>query len=274
MDGWRRGLLIINLEHEVENPKVLAPNDSAWLKNHKLLPGQAKQAKPLHKKGTAQLAGKKKPQRYRPGTVALREICRYQKSTKLLIRRLPFQRLVREIAQDLGGRLNFASGAILALQEAAEAYLVGLFEDTNLCAIHTRQLQLGVELKMEKLKRHVNMHLERMDKKTSIASVTISEIRDETNSSTSTYEEEETVEEGLANYFSNPSYRAANPDLLEPVDSEEDWGDVPPVLLPLQTPPELPQQTAKSEKRQRYLQRRRERRRQNWWRRNYYQDHY
>ena len=210
-----------------------------------------------------------------------------------------------------------------------------------------RQLQLGMEVKMEKLKRHVNMHLERMDKKTSIASVTISEIRsqihrlesaiegnyeqipeddiifhdesdqiptnkqqeeeenstisgeiqeehgniphglspprqyipagaegDETNSSTSTYEEEETVEEGLANYFSNPSYRAANPDLLEPVDSEEDWGDVPPVLLPLRTLQELPQQTARSEKRQRYLQRRRERRRQNWWRRNYYQDHY
>ena len=59
---------------------------------------------------------------------------------------------------------------------------------------------------------------------------------DETHSSTSTYEGEETVEEGLANYFSNPSYRAANPDLLDPVDSEEDWGDVPPVLLPLRTP--------------------------------------
>ena len=230
-----------------------------------------------------------------------------------------------------------------------------------------RQLQLGMEVKVEKLKRHVNMHLERMDKKTSIASVTISEIRsqmhrlesaiegnyeqipepnspswvfpgdivelhapeddiifhdesddetptnrqqqqegnstisreiqeehgniphglspprqyipegaegDETNSSTSTYEEEETVEEGLANYFSNPSYRAANPDLLDPVDSEEDWGDAPPVLLPLRTPQELPLQTAKTEKRQSYLQRRRERRRQKWWRRNYYQDYY
>ena len=232
------------------------------------------------------------------------------------------------------------------------------------------QLQLGMEVKMEKLKRHVNMHLERMDKKTSIASVTISEIRsqihrlestiegnyeqipepnspswvfpgdivelhapeddiifhdesdnetptngqqqqeenstiggeiqeehgniphglspprqyipagaegDEANSFTSTYGEEETVEEELANYFSNPSYRAANPDLLEPVDSEEDWGDVSPVPFPPHTPQELPQQTAKSEKRQRYLQRRRERRRQNWWRRNYYQyhlDHY
>ena len=53
---------------------------------------------------------------------------------------------------------------------------------------------------------------------------------DEANSSTSTYGEEETVEEELANYFSNPSYRAANPELLEPVDSEEDWGDVSPVL--------------------------------------------
>ena len=98
---------------------------------------------------------------------------------------------------------------------------------------------------------------------------------DEANSSTSTYGEEETVEEELANYFGNPSYRAANPELLEPVDSEEDWGDVSPVPLPPQTPQELPQQTAKSERRQRYLQRRRERRRQNWWRRNYYHlDHY
>ena len=178
-----------------------------------------------------------------------------------------------------------------------------------------RQLQLGMEVKMEKLKRHVNMHLERMDKKTNTTSVTISEIRsqvhkiesaieesyekipepnrpswifpgdivelhapeddiifhdksddettadrkqqpeesvtisgetqeehgniphglspprqyvpagaegDKTNSSTSAYEEEETVEEELASYFSNPSYRATNPEFLEPVDSEED----------------------------------------------------
>ena len=63
----------VNLEHEGENPKVPPPNDSAWLKNHKLLLGWAKQTKPLRKKGTAQPAGKK-PRRYRPGTVALREI--------------------------------------------------------------------------------------------------------------------------------------------------------------------------------------------------------
>uniref|UniRef100_A0A6N2KAY2 Core Histone H2A/H2B/H3 domain-containing protein n=1 Tax=Salix viminalis TaxID=40686 RepID=A0A6N2KAY2_SALVM len=66
------------------------------------------------------------------GTVALREIRKYQKSTELLIRRLPFQRLVREIAQDFKTDLRFQSSAVAALQEAAEAYLVGLFEDTNL----------------------------------------------------------------------------------------------------------------------------------------------
>ena len=96
---------------------------------------------------------------------------------------------------------------------------------------------------------------------------------DETNSSSSTCDEEETVEEGLARYFSNPSYRAANPALLEPIDSEEDWGDVSPVLLPLQTPQEPPQPTARFEKRQRFLQRRRERRRQSWWGRNHDQNH-
>ena len=69
----------------------------------------------------------KKPHRYRPGTVALREIRRYQKSTELLIRRLPFQHLVREIAMDYRSELRFQSTAIMALQEASEAYLVGLF---------------------------------------------------------------------------------------------------------------------------------------------------
>lgn len=77
--------------------------------------------------------GVKKPHRYKPGTVALREIRRYQKSTELLIRKLPFQRLVREIAQDFKSDLRFQSSAIGALQESVEAYLVSLFEDTNLC---------------------------------------------------------------------------------------------------------------------------------------------
>ncbi|XP_037471317.1 histone H3.3-like [Triticum dicoccoides] len=86
--------------------------------------------------------GVKKPHRFRPGTVALREIRKYQKSTELLIRKLPFQRLVREIAQDFKTDLRFQSSAVSALQEAAEAYLVGLFEDTNLCAIHAKRVTI------------------------------------------------------------------------------------------------------------------------------------
>lgn len=88
------------------------------------------------------IGGVKKPHRYRPGTVALREIRRYQKSTELLIRKVPFQRLVREIAQDYKQDIRFQSNAILALHESAEAYLVGLFEDTNLCAIHARRVTI------------------------------------------------------------------------------------------------------------------------------------
>ncbi|XP_059930793.1 uncharacterized protein LOC132474238 [Gadus macrocephalus] len=91
------------------------------------------------RKSAPATGGVKKPHRYRPGTVALREIRRYQKSTELLIRKLPFQRLVREIAQDFKTDLRFQSSAVMALQEASEAYLVGLFEDTNLCAIHAKR---------------------------------------------------------------------------------------------------------------------------------------
>ena len=87
-------------------------------------------------------SGNKKRRRFRPGTVALREIRRYQKSTELLIRKLPFQRLVREIAQDFKTDLRFQGSAVLALQEASEAYLVGLFEDTNLCAIHAKRVTI------------------------------------------------------------------------------------------------------------------------------------
>ncbi|KAJ1836204.1 histone H3.1 [Coemansia sp. RSA 2711] len=98
--------------------------------------------KAARKSAPAVTGGVKKPHRYRPGTVALREIRRYQKSTELLIRKLPFQRLVREIAQDFKTDLRFQSSAIAALQEAAEAYLVALFEDTNLAAIHGRRVTI------------------------------------------------------------------------------------------------------------------------------------
>jgi len=145
------------------------------------------------RKSAPATGGVKKPHRYRPGTVALREIRRYQKSTDLLIRKLPFQRLVREIAQgtftrtrssskanthtqsvstravhpysttltptpavsaliscvfclydspDFKNDLRFQGSGILALQEAAESYLVGLFEDTNLCAIHAKRVTI------------------------------------------------------------------------------------------------------------------------------------
>ena len=79
---------------------------------------------------------------FRPGVMALREISHYQKSSALLIRKLPFQRLVREITQDFKTNLRFQAAAILCLQEATEAYLVGLFEDTNLCAIHAKRVTI------------------------------------------------------------------------------------------------------------------------------------
>ena len=94
------------------------------------------------RKSAPTTGGVKRPHRNRPGIVALREIRKYQKSTELLIRKLPFQRLVREIAQDFKHDLRFKPSAILALQEASECYLIGLFEDTNLCAIHARRVTI------------------------------------------------------------------------------------------------------------------------------------
>ena len=85
----------------------------------------------------------RKPHRYRPGTVALREIRRYQKSTELLVRKLPFQRLAREVLHAQSNTVTrFTSTAIQALQEASEMYLVKLFEDANLCAIHAKRVTL------------------------------------------------------------------------------------------------------------------------------------
>ena len=143
----------------VDNPPPLPENDDDnWFWCHPKLPGSGKaprkqlQLKVQKKKGKAQGGGKtlppsqqptRKPRRYRPGTVALREIRRYQKSTELLIRKLPFQRLVRELAQDLGKiNIRFQSGAIMALQEALEVYLVGLLEDANLCAVHAKRVTI------------------------------------------------------------------------------------------------------------------------------------
>ncbi|GAA5941404.1 hypothetical protein JCM3775_004918 [Rhodotorula graminis] len=109
-----------------------------------------KAAKPPPRVKRAQPANPaKKPFRYRPGAGALKEIRHYQKSTDLLVRRLPFARLVREIATEFfededgqGVGLRWQSSALLALQEATEAYLVHLFEDSNLCALHAKRVTI------------------------------------------------------------------------------------------------------------------------------------
>jgi histone H3 len=80
--------------------------------------------------------------RYRPGTKALREIRKYQKSHDLLLRKLPFKRLVQEVAADFRTDLSFRSQAVAALQEASEAYMTALFEDSNLCAIHGKRVTI------------------------------------------------------------------------------------------------------------------------------------
>ena len=102
----------------------------------------SKVAKAGKKSAPAEGGVKTGGRRFRPGTVALREIKRYQKQTNMLIPRAPFQRFVRAICEGIDSELRFQSQALLAVQEAAEAYLVGLFEDTNLCAIHANRVTI------------------------------------------------------------------------------------------------------------------------------------
>ena len=110
------------------------------LLGHRVLDWTPEQKRKIHE---VRMQGRLvKPHRYRAGTAALKDIHHFQKTTVLLIRRLPFQRLVREIAQDYKTDLWFQSAAILCLQEAAEAYLVRLFDDANLCAIHARRVTI------------------------------------------------------------------------------------------------------------------------------------
>ena len=107
--------------------------------------GATKAGRKLTTKGNSHVnstGGVKKPKRYRPGTVALREIHHYQKSTELLCSKLAMSRLIREIAQDFKVDLRFQSSAIGALHEAAEAYIIELLEDTNLCAIHAKRVTI------------------------------------------------------------------------------------------------------------------------------------
>jgi histone H3 len=94
------------------------------------------------RKSAPAMGGVKRPHRFRPGTVALREIRRYQKSCELLILRTPFGRLVREITQGFRAEARFQTPALLALQEASEAFMIRLFEDANLCAMHSRRVTI------------------------------------------------------------------------------------------------------------------------------------
>ena len=153
--------------HASQPPPLPGNDDDDWFRCHPKLPGSSKaprkpppvqmsskktkgisktpktKGKKLPAVQQGQKGQQKKPHRYCPGTVALHKIQRYQKSTELLIRKLPFQRLVREIAQDLGKiNIRFQSGTIMALQEASEAYLVGLLEDSNLCAVHAKRVTI------------------------------------------------------------------------------------------------------------------------------------
>merc|ERR1712078_317561 len=95
------------------------------------------------RKSAGSIVGSKPVVRFRPGTVALREIRKYQKSTELLLRKGPFQRLVREIAgEQEGGEKKFQSQALMALQEATESFMVSMFEDSNLCALHAKRVTI------------------------------------------------------------------------------------------------------------------------------------
>ena len=99
--------------------------------------------KAAHKQGGGQEAKSKPRRNY--ALLALREIRRFQKSVDLLIPLLPFQRLVCKITQDFNMSLRFQSSAILALQEATEVWLVGLFESANLCCIHRGQPTIALK---------------------------------------------------------------------------------------------------------------------------------
>ena len=93
--------------------------------------------KPSESEVTQTKSGKK---RFRPGTVALRDIRKYQRSTELLLRKLPFQRLVKEIAFKINENLRFAANAVRAIQEATEDHIVRVFQDANLCALHAKRV--------------------------------------------------------------------------------------------------------------------------------------
>ena len=135
----KKGVAYPPIDRKLPPLYISRPKERTEL-GHRVLDWTAEQKRKIHE---ARMQGRRiKPHRYRAGTVALKDIRHYQGSTALLIRKLPFQRVVREIAQDIKTDLRFQSAAILCLQEATEAYLVSLLEDSNLCAIHARRVTI------------------------------------------------------------------------------------------------------------------------------------
>ena len=135
----KKGTVYPSIDRKLPVLYISRPKERTIL-GHRILDWTEEQKRKIHE---ARMQGRLvKPHRYRAGTAALQDIRHFQKTTALLIRKLPFQRLVREIAQDFKTDLWFQSAAILCLQEAAEAYLVRLFDDANLCAIHARRVTI------------------------------------------------------------------------------------------------------------------------------------
>ena len=135
----KKGVAYPPIDRKLPPLYISRPKERTEL-GHRVLDWMAEQKRKIQE---ARMQGRRiKPHRYRAGTVALKDIRHYQGSTALLIRKLPFQRVVREIAQDVKTDLRFQSAAILCLQEATEAYLVGLLDDANLCAIHARRVTI------------------------------------------------------------------------------------------------------------------------------------
>lgn len=126
--------------HNLEKKRTIGKKASAVASKGKA--GASPAANSQVKKTAPADGGVKRKFRFRPGTVAIREIKRYQRSADLLLPRAPFQRLLRDICLGINAQLRFQSNAISALQEATESYIVGLFEDANLCAVHAKRVTL------------------------------------------------------------------------------------------------------------------------------------
>ena len=138
----------ITTESYIQTPAEAAPATTSKTRAAKKIPKKApSKSRPRPGAGALNYTPSKKdyrraPSRYRPGSLALQEVQYYQERSNLLIHKLPFQQLVREIAQTLKQDVRFKSAALMALQEACEAYLIHLFKDTNLCTIHAKRVMI------------------------------------------------------------------------------------------------------------------------------------